>query len=353
MIISVEIFNFQSHKHTLVNLVKGVNVIIGPSDAGKSALFRAINWVRSNRPLGDAYRSEWGGDTRVILKTDDQQSIERVRTDKLNLYIVNGETLKAFGTEPPEEVFKALRIDLYSVQTQDDPAFLLAMSPGEAAQVLNKAASIDVIDRVIKGLNKGYRKLGQSLSLRDEQMKGYEAELERYQGLDDIQIQMSNVETIHDDVIIFTNKNAHMKSLYFRYKMLNKQLRPYKKVDKTVEEAANTLSIYDKLDKDNTKQTRNVILYNQYRALSKELQALSKLDEAVVLVNKLDTSYQFYNNVVKNKKALNRFIDTYETLEDNLEDIDMELEELRIEYNKLAPEECPLCGGVLPKEELA
>ena len=88
MLTRVEISNFQSHKHTVLEFIPGTNVIIGGTDTGKSALFRAINWVCSNRPLGDAYRSEWGGDTRVVLHTSEGNIIERFRSDTKNEYTI-------------------------------------------------------------------------------------------------------------------------------------------------------------------------------------------------------------------------------------------------------------------------
>ena len=61
MIQSLQINNFQSHKYSVMELHKGVNVIIGPSDSGKTTILRALRWLVWNRPSGDAFRSDWGG----------------------------------------------------------------------------------------------------------------------------------------------------------------------------------------------------------------------------------------------------------------------------------------------------
>ena len=37
--------NFQSHKYSIVELDEQLNVIVGPSDSGKSAIIRALKWV--------------------------------------------------------------------------------------------------------------------------------------------------------------------------------------------------------------------------------------------------------------------------------------------------------------------
>ena len=42
--------NFQSHKHTEMEFGPELNVIVGPSDSGKSAIIRALKWVMYNEP---------------------------------------------------------------------------------------------------------------------------------------------------------------------------------------------------------------------------------------------------------------------------------------------------------------
>ncbi|MFR9297315.1 MAG: AAA family ATPase, partial [Aedoeadaptatus pacaensis] len=36
--------NFQSHVYSELSLSRGVNVIVGPSDSGKTAIMRALRW---------------------------------------------------------------------------------------------------------------------------------------------------------------------------------------------------------------------------------------------------------------------------------------------------------------------
>src|SRR5690554_5109154 len=106
MITSLEIQNFQSHKETLLEFEPGVNVIIGPSDSGKTAILRALYWLVWNRPLGDAFRSSWGGDTKVVLETKDGM-VKRFKgkEDHYKLFYdppFDPIEFKAFGTQVPD-----------------------------------------------------------------------------------------------------------------------------------------------------------------------------------------------------------------------------------------------------------
>ena len=149
MIESVKLKNFQSHKENTFSFTKGVNAIVGPSDSGKTAILRALRWLIWNRPLGDAFRSDWGGDTEVAV-TVDGQLITRYKHDNKHGYKIGKTDLKAIGTDVPEEVSTILNIDEINLQQQFDKPFLLADSPGEVAQHFNKVAHLENMDRAIK-----------------------------------------------------------------------------------------------------------------------------------------------------------------------------------------------------------
>ena len=151
MIKTLEINNFQSHKKTLLNFHPGVNVIIGTSDSGKSAVLRALRWVCTGIPRGDGFRSHWGGDTEVSLETDNC-IVTRGKTNADNVYLLNEETeFRAFGTEVPEEITAALNLDeSVNLQKQLDQPYLISETPGAVAQHFNRMAHLEKIDIGLK-----------------------------------------------------------------------------------------------------------------------------------------------------------------------------------------------------------
>ena len=134
MIKEVSIQNFQSHKDTHLEFHPGVNIIVGTSDSGKSAIIRTIRWVLQNKPLGDSFRSMWGGETKVTLTLPEGQ-ITRSK-DKSDKYTIEGPPkleLEAFRTSVPEEVLNMLNINSVNLQFQHDPPFLISSTSGEVA----------------------------------------------------------------------------------------------------------------------------------------------------------------------------------------------------------------------------
>lgn len=61
----VRLENFQSHRNSVIDFDRGLNVIVGPSDSGKSAIIRAIKWALYNEPSGNYFIRE--GEQRFQL----------------------------------------------------------------------------------------------------------------------------------------------------------------------------------------------------------------------------------------------------------------------------------------------
>jgi len=303
MITKVEIENFQSHKKTVIEFVPGTNVIIGRSDAGKSAVFRAINWVISNRPLGDAFRSEWGGNTRVVLHTSEENVVERIRSTTGNEYIINGQPLKAFGSEVPEEVTNILQLDLANIQAQMEPPFLLANSPGEAARLLNKAASIDDIDYAIAGLKKAYNDISRNIKHNEEQLKEYKEQMEQYSDIPTIESKLKGIEELEKSR---DKKDSNLHNLI-------------NKVDRAQE-------------------------------LSEWLEATKYVPDLLSKCNAAEEQLLKWREHGKEIQSLEQLVSQASRLQKNIKNTDQRIQGIEEQYHELAPDICPLCGNQMKKE---
>lgn len=154
MIKSVLLENFESHKSTFLEFDNGLNILAGSSGNGKSSIRRAIGWVVTNRPSGDSVIS-WDNftskgkqiePTKVIVTLSNGTVIERVKSNELNGYIINGKTLEAVGTGVPEEITTALHFKDVNIAKQLDPHFLISLSAGETARYLNSVVSLESAD---------------------------------------------------------------------------------------------------------------------------------------------------------------------------------------------------------------
>lgn len=164
MLKSVLIENFQSHARTELTFCPGVNAIVGASDSGKSAVVRALLWPITNRPLGDSFRSTWGGDTRVRIDTVEGRYVTRRRTKTANTYEVDGITMPSASRDVPDQVVRALLITPVNIQRQMDAPFMLSETAGAVASGLNEAADLSLIDSTLATLTRSERESNDKLA---------------------------------------------------------------------------------------------------------------------------------------------------------------------------------------------
>jgi len=345
MLTKVEIFNFQCHKKTTAEFVPGTNVIIGESDAGKSAVFRAINWVISNRPLGDSFRSEWGGDTKVVLYTAEGDVIERIRSATRNEYIINGKVLKAFGTEVPEDVVTLLQLDSANIQTQDDSAFLLADSPGEAARQLNRAASIDNIDHTISNLKRAHTKIDNENKFIKNKLFDYEEELQQYDNIPLLENKLQLIEHLEKEI---EKKQGNLSQLARIVSEIGKAAAQLQKTENVPALLKKQIDIQKKYDAFQDKKE----LLEQLRRVAYEIQNIQAYLRSTAYVEKalLLTLETYENRMRAQQRAeqlekLRQLVRNITRTSKSIDSIQKKLDEQEQEFYELLPDSCPLCGN--------
>jgi len=189
MITKLSIRNFQSHKDTFLEFSPYVNAIIGPSDSGKTAIFRALRWVVENRPSGQDFHSWWGKNPAVTLGLSNGIEITRERVKAENIYRMfqqDGERgnppqeleFKAFGQRVPDEVQRILNLSPINFQWQMDNSFLLSQSSGEVARYLNGVVNLEMIDTALLNIERRLRGEIREVQNAKQNIDKYEAERE-------------------------------------------------------------------------------------------------------------------------------------------------------------------------------
>ncbi|WP_149453955.1 AAA family ATPase [Pasteuria penetrans] len=161
---SLRLENFQSHEDTTIEFSPGYNVLIGPSDSGKSAILRALRWVLWNIPRGDDFIRMGTQACTVTLTLADGRSIVRLRTPSLNRYLLQQpgqpeKVFEGFGSHVPEEIIACHGMRSFSVDQREchlqwsgqlDPPFLLVESERFKAKVLGKIGNTQGFDRAMR-----------------------------------------------------------------------------------------------------------------------------------------------------------------------------------------------------------
>lgn len=227
MIQNLKIQNFQSHEDTEISFNKGVNVIVGSSDSGKSAIIRALRWVTTCNPRGDAIRSFWGGDTKVSITTHEGHVIERTRTNSINRYILrknNDEELifDAFGNNVPKEIEEILNLEeAINFQHQIDPPFLISETAGSVASHFNRMASLEKIDLGLKNTKSMQNAVNSRIDLKIDERTKLREELKGFKYLNQAEKDLISLEEIKDIVGVKIEDKETLEELTTELNELN------------------------------------------------------------------------------------------------------------------------------------
>jgi len=338
MIQSIEISNFQSHKHSTLEFDPGVNVIVGSSDSGKTAIIRALRWLIWNRPSGDSIRSWWGGDTEVTL-TLPTSTISRIK-GKENLYKLNDIEFKAFGTDVPEEIQKEINFNDLNLQQQLERPFLLDDSSGEVAQHFNKVAQLDVIDSSMANVKRWIREIEQDNKARRKQLKESIGELKTYDYLDKMETDVQAVEYLEKEKISIFQQETALKKIVEELQQIEEEIHSCDGILDLEEQVVPLLSLF----------TQKKFLNDQQFKLKKLAEEIEKVDqeyEKVIQFLEIEKPLEHVSTMLKKRNTLQDHCQTLRVLIDSIKTTAKNIEITQKKIEKLEsqmPTICPFCG---------
>lgn len=326
----IDLINFQSHKFTSLDFADGLNVIVGPSDNGKTSILRAIRWVFFNEPqgLGMLRNNEDFVSVRIYFNND--YSVERKRSKKENLYIIYNEKtgevqeFNSLRTGLPPEVSNVMKIkkitldkasDInFNIQFQHDGPFMFSYTATQKSALIGKMYNLDVVDKAIDDTNK------------------------------DIKSQKSDIKRINEEIKELDEKILIYKDIEKEEKLLKDRELITKNIEESVEKLNLINSLKDKLDenkknkeylleriKDFDKILSNEALISNasksFEVLNKYKAYKNKLDLIKVDIDKTDAIY-------KKSKNITEKLDLDNTIIKNLNDF-TKLSELRKRLNEV------------------
>lgn len=344
MIQSIEIENVQSHKKSKLDFVPGVNVIIGLSDSGKSAIMRAFKLCITNQPTGEDYRSWWGGDTAVHIDFDNGQ-VSRIRKKGFNGYVLNKKTeFVALKTDVPEEIRNFLNMDETNMQFQLDPFFLLSKSPGEVSKYFNKVARLDQIDTATSNINSWITKLNQDIKYKEGDLQETTGKLEQFASLDKLESDLENLEALENGLAAKKRLKKNITSILFRLD----------DIDHEIEKDQFLISIAPKLDALLAKQEQcSALLYRSewigrlledIQDIYAELGASQAMLQAAPLIDKLLEQYKLLQSKQNERSVIAKAVKSSHANQTELERAIQNETRLAKLWLDNMPEVCPLCG---------
>lgn len=344
MIKTIEIQNFQSHKHSTLELHPNVNVIVGRSDSGKTAIIRALKWVIWNRPSGESFRSRWGGKTKVDLTFIDDQKVSRIKDKGENQYQLNSSVFSAFGTEVPKEITEALQMNDINLQQQFDAPFLLSASSGEAASHFNKIAHIDQIGTSQKIIQSWIREIERTKAAAEKEVENTTVQLQEFEYLSRFEADLEGLELLNKDLITLYRSVSQIEKTVNTIQQIQQEIVTESEI-LTLEPIL--LSVLKTLDQQTELEKQEQQLYDLIKKLERLETEITEADSFISLSKSVESLLSLYQQVDSLKQEKSKIDQTINKIIDNqtkLSQLQKEQEQLQLLFKKSMPDVCPLCN---------
>ena len=233
-ILEVTVEGYQSHVQSTFSLSPNLTVITGPSDAGKTAIIRALRWMAFNEPTGEAFLhtirnpdgsvKEASTQVKVSVTFDNGVTITKTRRKGKTTYTHSLYPESWEKAEIPPEIREALGLVKQSYGDfetclnfafQLDAPFLLSETASTGAKVLGKLAGTEVVDKSISEVNKKTHQTRTEISYQDKQIGEIDVALTEYFELDNQEAILKQAEEAftklqeakkkHDDLVALMN----------------------------------------------------------------------------------------------------------------------------------------------------
>lgn len=238
-ITKVHLENFQSHKNTSLEFDRGLNVILGNSDSGKTAILRAIKWALYNEPQGDYFIMQGQNQVLVEIEFSNGAIIKRLKSSSKNDYYLklpNQEEQKfeAFGRSVPQEIINIT--GMYKMSLNDDKTsilniadqlegpFLLNQVPSVRASAIGRLISVNYIDDALRDTVRENKTVNTNIRNLEKSKTELEEEIAKFDYLKDLEKKYEELKSIRDKISIKEDKLKLYKKLSYSFKEINNEI---------------------------------------------------------------------------------------------------------------------------------
>jgi hypothetical protein len=379
---SLTLENFQSHKHLYVEFSEALTIITGTNNSGKTAIFRALDYVynfgkKGHGSFDPSYVSHKAAFCKIILEFVDGTKFVRVKSgakgDKNSIQIYNKDNELIYEKLKADKAYDQFVTDFLGNPTYDEemgslafveqnqPPFLISLTPlkiPEAFARLIKSSDFDNAVKILKSENNSY---SSSTKTIESDIVDYGKDLLEYEGLDDLikiveendeiilandelEITINNLNKIREDALnhkskikLLEKENVSDQNFLDQldnldsFTELKKKINNLKNIKVSIE---NMQSSIEKLSKENEKDSYLISeeFLNIWNSLSIAYKDIKKLTD-------YQSSFSLKETAIQTHEQLNELdevkIQNYQTQIDNyIEDNKSILSEIDV---------CPVC----------
>lgn len=395
----VSIKDFQIIKSASLEFIPGLTVILGESNNGKTAVFRAVKSCIYNEP-GTTYVRTGCKNYLVGLETNNHKII--LQKGDNSLYMIDGKQYNKIGKTQLTEVADTVGISALNINgntekinfwDQMEKPFLLDRNSSELFRFIVDSGEDDNLNVTLRSMVSDKNKLGTDINLKEGSVEVLKQQINNMEALlagsdDKIALcenivafgpMMSRLLTITTTITNITNTTNTINTI-------NNNITNKRKEIETINKEMNTISynisvldtIKEFLTKSHKKSAElnqlNIILKNKvdYNAilpvlsknidtnnlLSEKLKRISELKYTINNTNVTKLQMSVSQDDITKLSTLTTVLQRVRLLQDNISNVvasitklNEEIAPVLKEYNTI--EVCPYCGNKIAKEVLS
>lgn len=324
--------NFLIHEDLEVLFTKGLNVIFGHGNKGKSTIFRALRLLYMNDPPRGAEKrfQNWSTDVPFEIESIDSngQRLKRVG----DRYFINDIPLKAFKNAPQDiTTLFPIRLKDANFQNQHDKHFLIWETGGSVSKKFSAIMNMEERELLIKEIRSESTDINAEIKNLVKLNSECERTIERLKCVDDIMEDAMKLEKIHNHALelksridlLFTcifrlekcetekNKFDKLKDILIQFKGLKSFNESRMELKKRISNLEYAIECMEKCEKIIVKY--NVVAIDELRADIAKLEKLRRktidvrffmhsLEKIIIQVDKLEKRKIFVEADLKRTK---------------------------------------------------
>lgn len=288
--IDVSIKNYQIIKKAELSFIPGLNIILGPSNNGKSSILKGIKALLYTTPGTTAIRQ---GESSYIIGLKYNGHVVLLQKGlKESVYVVDGEKYTKFGTTTPEAVSKALNIKELVLNGQKeglnfwdqmDYPFLLDKTAVELFRFIIDSGDNDRVSNALKRMVSDRQSLSKEINVIQGEINIIDQDIDKYK--EELESSKDKIEA-SNKIVKLQSKVAKYRQLLDLKKKLDEIKSQESETNKSLEKIKTYLTnikvsyseVYDR-------KARVDILQEEMKTLHNIIGELSDIAEQITTVN--------------------------------------------------------------------
>lgn len=363
--------NFQSHEHSELDFELGLNIIVGQSDKGKSAIIRALKWVLYNEPRGSDFIRFGANECSVTIITGDNYTVTRKRKGNKNIYVVinpdnEKHEFENFGNDVPLEVIQATGINRIKLDTdsdsklnlneQLDPPFLLSETGTLRAKTIGRIVNTNIIDAAERDIMKDITNNNALIKSLERQLLDINEELNGYSDIEKQEKNIKKIDILFEKFSLVNSTVEKLKDFQIKINSINQNIDDN---NVTLKNLKNTSTLSDKLNELKEKYNYYQTL-NNYKNKLKDIISNINNDNYIlkrtVNINIIDEKIKTTNEIINVSTKLIQLNEKYKEIQagikkgnDYISQVKNDLKNKSIQYSNSLKQlgKCPTCFNLI------